>query len=251
MALPFLFYPQNKAFLSKKQPYPHNMPSYATAAEWLIFLVFAAVIGVQVLIAASFIYQQIALNQSDYTEGTIIGIDTFEDFEGTSCWTTYSYTVEDKTYTVKKDFCIYDFEVGQKIKVRYALSDPSLSQIDNGRYAQNDLVSKITTLMIAILLTGAIALFILIRILQNNRKTKELRLKGRVVRAQLLEIHSKTDSDDDFWVEAVISFTAPDTGKQVEKRYEKTRNDLKDIELPKPGDTLAVFYGSENNWLLL
>lgn len=248
MALPFLFYPQNKAFLSKKQPYPHNMPSYATAANWLLFLIFAAVVGFQVLIAASFIYQQIALNQSDYTEGTIIDIDEFEDSEGTSCWTTYRYTVEDKTYTVKKDFCI--FEVGQKIKVRYALSDPSVSQIGNDRYVQDDLI-KMQTLMIAILLTGAMALFILKGILQNNRQTKELRLKGRVVRAQLLEIHSKTDSDDDFWVEAVISFTAPDTGKQVEARYKNIHNNLEDIELPKPGDTLAVFCASENNWLLL
>ena len=71
-----------------------------------------------------------------------------------------------------------------------------------------------------------------------------------VIKGQLVACSGKVDDDGDFALKLRYRFRSP-SGQILTGQTSQIRNDLKGAKLPKPGTRIAVYYRSDQSYLLL
>lgn len=180
--------------------------------------------------------------EARYTDRRISSDDDSDTY-----YVTYEYKVGGRQFSHQQSVSrtLYDnAEMGGRVQIRYASSNPSIAKIVGTNQVQWFLV-------VFVLLWNGIVWLIVGGLINQYRLEKLLERKGKMLKGKILDVSHSTDSDGDLTLYVKYEFQSPESGKRLSKHERAQRNDLKHNQMPLFGTPIHILYYNDRNFMLL
>jgi hypothetical protein len=228
----FLLDPDNKPFLQGKRR-PSSIAWFPTII--LGIMVVAGLLFVVFALREFVVYFQ--LTQGTVTTAEISQRDIDDEGDSTSYSVHFRYQVAGEGYETRQIVSrdVYNrTEVGSRVEVIYAPSDPATAKM-NGTNEPPWLLTGFVFCWNGFILT------IVISLVMHYLKRSRLLREGKLLYGEIVKATFRTDDDNDVHVTVEYGFAAPGTQNWLTGQQSAIRNDLRKA-LPEQGTPVAVLY---------